>query len=183
MKNIIGTSAYPGSGQDILADLVSEKFDYKKYSIGDFIRNIAIDKNIEPTRENLQELRKLFDFENGREYFPKMIVELVKAENKNIIITGMRRKEEYEIFKAELYFNLLFVTADYETRVKRVLKRGEIKDPKTVADFILQEKKEAELFDLPFLELNADYKFDCSKEWNYYVDNYEWLLSQIPFLK
>jgi len=45
-KNIITIAGAPGSGKSSTADLVAKKLNFKRFSSGDFMRNIALKKGI-----------------------------------------------------------------------------------------------------------------------------------------
>lgn len=59
-KEIITINGLPGSGKSSTANKVAEKLDYKRFSTGDFMRNIALSINI-----SLMELSKIAEQDNG----------------------------------------------------------------------------------------------------------------------
>jgi len=85
---VLGTFAYCGSGQDTLADGFCKFKGFKKYCLGDVIREIADRRNLSYERENLQMIRKECDKLYGREYVPLKLFEKIQFhEEENIIIT------------------------------------------------------------------------------------------------
>lgn len=59
-KHIITINGVPGSGKSSTANGVAEVLNYKRFSTGDFMRNIAVSMNI-----NLNELQKIAENDNG----------------------------------------------------------------------------------------------------------------------
>lgn len=158
---VIGTFAYCGSGQDTLADSFCRYRGYKKYSMGDVFRNIAIKHNMPQTREVLQLIRIEYDKKYGRSFAPEQILKIIQKDSyDHIIITGIRTMEEYRIFKDKLNLVLIFVYADSQTRFIRMLKRGEEKDCNTASELRCRMEQEIQLFDYNELEKVANVKFN-----------------------
>ena len=59
-KEIITISGLPGSGKSSTADKVAKALNYSRFSSGDFMRKIAIEKNI-----TLNQLSKIAENDNG----------------------------------------------------------------------------------------------------------------------
>lgn len=59
-KHIITINGVPGSGKSSTANGVAEALGYKRFSTGDFMRNIAVSMNI-----TLNELQKIAEVDNG----------------------------------------------------------------------------------------------------------------------
>lgn len=130
---IIGTFAYCGSGQDTLADGFCKYKGFIKYSLGDVIRQIANERNLPQKRDVLQTIRLECDAVHGKNYIPRIILSQIKARsNGNIILTGIRTIQEYEVFKRQLNMILLFVYAEEGVRYSRMLNRAEQKDESTL---------------------------------------------------
>ena len=60
-KEIITISGLPGSGKSSTADKVAQELGYKRFSSGDFMRNIALDMGV-----SLNELSKLAETDQGK---------------------------------------------------------------------------------------------------------------------
>lgn len=162
---IIGTFAYCGSGQDTLADSFCKLYGFKKYSLGDVVREIAFNRGLKSTREVLQNIRKECDAEYGRFYIPNKIIEWIQVDNcYDIIITGIRTLEEYEIFTANFGMKLIFVYADQVIRMKRMLQRNSERDSKSISLLKRDMEEENAMFDYKKLEKLSDYKFDFNMD-------------------
>lgn len=162
---VIGTFAYCGSGQDTLADGFCKYKGYIKYSLGDVIRDIALERDLPQKREVLQSIRRECDAKYGRTFIPDMIIKKISQRTDDkVIITGIRTIEECEIFKRKLGMFLIFVSADTSVRYKRMLKRAEEKDASTIVELNRQMEQELRMFDYGLLERRKDYeyRFDMS---------------------
>ncbi len=169
---VIGTFAYCGSGQDTLADGFCKYKGFRKISLGDVIRNIADARNLPHERIILQSIREECDAKYGRNYVPEIIIEQVKNMcNDNIILTGIRTIEEFKIFKKQLNFFLLFVYADENIRLHRMLKRAEQKDEKSFSLLKKRMDKECALFDYEELKQYSDYTYNFNMQLSDYVLN------------
>lgn len=71
-RQIITITGKPGSGKSSTADLVAGKLSFKRFSSGDFMRNIALEMGI-----SLNELSKKAEVDNGE--VDKKIDDAVKA--------------------------------------------------------------------------------------------------------
>ena len=180
---IIGTSAYCGSGQDTLADAIVKKYGFEKHSLGDFLREMAQNRGIKPSRENLQMIRKELDKQFGRSYIPERIAERILNNGKDAIITGLRTLEEYSIFKEKLGMYFIFVFADKEIRFKRLMSRATDRDPSGREEFEKQNASELAMFDVAELEKKCDFRFVCNMTLEEFWSDYENLLWQIPILR
>jgi 8-oxo-dGTP pyrophosphatase MutT (NUDIX family)/dephospho-CoA kinase len=158
---VLGTSAFPGSGQDEFADLLRLRLPVVVYRSGDLVRGIARERGVEATRDNLQQVRRELDAQHGRGYLPEKLADQIDGLGRPAIITGIRTLEEEVLYRERFDFRLLFVHADETTRCTRVLKRGEAKDPSTVTAFSQQMLAEAKLFDVAELRARADEEFEC----------------------
>lgn len=169
---IIGTFAYCGSGQDTLADGFCKYKGFIKYSLGDVIRQIANERNLPQKRDVLQTIRLECDAVHGKDYIPRIILSQIKARsNDNIILTGIRTIQEYEIFKRQLNMILLFVYAEEGVRYSRMLNRAEQKDESTLESLKERMRTEELMFDYKLLIKHTDIRFNFNCTLNNYLEN------------
>lgn len=177
---VIGTFAYCGSGQDTLADGFCKYKGFIKYSLGDVIRNIAKERNLPQTREILQSIRKECDEKYGRKFIPETVIGQISREKaEQIIITGIRTVEEYEIFKERLGMKLIFVYANQSIRLQRMLNRGAEKDGKSISELVYRMEVENSLFDYEKLEKKADYIFNFEMVLENYLQSEEKIIHSL----
>ena len=177
---IIGTAAYCGSGQDTLADSICRIHNIVKFSMGDIIRNLADEQGRSKDRTTLRFIRRECDRLYGRMYFPKMMVDkIIASGNQNLVVTGLRTMEEYELFNRTFDFRLIFLDAKEHIRLNRMLKRREEKDEETISKLKKQMIEENELFDYKKLAEVADIYFDFSMDISVYRRNELVIVAQI----
>lgn len=173
MINVLGTCAFPGSGQDTFANELAKRLDITVYSMGDILRNIAKENNLEPTREVLQQIRKDINKNKNSKFIANELVIKINKNNKPAIITGIRLLDEVSIFKDKFNFKLIFVWAEKEIRYNRILLRGQEKDPNNLDGFTLQSKKEEKLFEIKILSKGSDCVIDCNMLKDEFINDFE----------
>lgn len=169
---IIGTFAYCGSGQDTIADGLCKYKGFVKYSLGDVLRDIATHRHLPHSRDVLRDIRKECDSKHGRRYIPERLIEMIqKEENKNVVITGIRTIEEYKLFRCAFDIIFVFVYANEEIRLQRMLRRKDAKDCRTISGLREDMKKEFYLFDYKLLESLYDYCFNFEMDIQTYINS------------
>lgn len=179
---VLGTAAFCGSGQDTLADSFCRFLGFTKFSMGDVIREIALSRKLPPQRKVLQNIRKELNLKYGKSFVPeKMIDRINDCENAidNIIITGIRTLEEYQILQENLGMKLIFVYADENIRFQRMLKRNSVKDEKTYSELRIRMDEENKLFDYSQLRELAFLIYDFNLSLYEYNKNEERIVYNI----
>lgn len=159
------TVARCGSGQDTFASFVSRHLGISHFSLSDVLREIALEKKVKASRENLHAIKQ--DLQKQRGEGPILAVllteRLKKLALKRAIVTGLRLTSEYRYFRQYFDVTLIAVTAPYDVRYSRLSKRGTERDPLSFEDFVEQDRREASLCDYDYLLNAADYSVDCSQ--------------------
>lgn len=144
---VFGIAGMPGAGKTEVCKILSKKFNAPIYIMGDIIRRIAKERNIEPTRNNLEKIMLKIREEEGEDIIAKKIFEEIKLSNvKNgvIIIDGIRSIHELDFFKKNFEnFILLAVIASKENRFLRLFKRRREDDPSSFEEFIKRDRIES----------------------------------------
>ncbi|MBS3050943.1 MAG: dephospho-CoA kinase [Candidatus Aenigmarchaeota archaeon] len=156
---IICIAGLIGSGKDTAADYISKKYGYKIIDYANILREICKKEGLELSRDNLQNLRVKY----GNTFLAEEAVKRIKdSGNRKIILTPMRRSEDFEIPKKEFgsALTLIVVDADPETRFKRLSTRGRENDPKDLNEFLRQEKRENEIFNFEKTFSYADFTIE-----------------------
>ena len=144
-KKIIAVTGLIGSGKNELADYIAKKYGFFVFDYADTLRDMLKEKGIEPTRENLQNYR----VSHGNAFLANTVVKKIERSNHDkILLTPIRRPEDYEIPKKVFGANIVMVlvAADEKTRFQRLKKRGSPRDPTTLEEFRRQDKREIEIF-------------------------------------
>jgi len=147
---IVGLCGRIGAGKDTFADILVEKYGFKKVIMSEHLINPEMEKlGIPITRENQQNFSKEQKIKYGQDVWAKKSIEYAKQHNWNkIVISGIRTLAEVEAFKKETQFILVEIYADEDIRFKRLKERGSVKDVIDIEAFKEQEKREQCMFDL-----------------------------------
>ena len=150
-----------GSGKDTAADYISKKYGYNIIDYASILREICKKEGLELTRDNLQNLRVKY----GNTFLAEEAANRIKKlKDDNIILTPMRRSEDFEIPKKEFGENvkLIVVEASIKKRFERLSRRGRENDPKDYEEFERQEAREKEIFNFDKTFSYADFKIKNS---------------------
>jgi dephospho-CoA kinase len=162
---VVGAVGRIGSGKDELVGHLQTVAKALVYSLGDMVRETAAAENLEPTRENLQSVARRYASRKGEDYFIRKLADQIDRENPALAaITGIRKPVDAKVLR-ERYgaaFLLVYVSANFNLRFQRNLRRGELRDPKSAVEFRLQNRKEEELFHLSQTIRMADMTLDNS---------------------
>lgn len=139
---IIGLTGSLAAGKGVVSDfLKKEGFVY--LSLSDELREIAKQKKLEVTRENLQKLGNEMREQNGTAYLAKIVVDKIKNQQYlKAIVDGIRNPAEIEELKKLKNFFLIAVDAPAEIRFERMKSRDRESDPKTWEEFLKIDAKD-----------------------------------------
>lgn len=140
-RRLILLTGMAGSGKTTLSGIIRESR-LRVITMGDVIRELAKQKGLEPTRENIghlaEEIRK-----EGQEAVARRCVEMLKREpDCLIVVDGIRSLAEVDAFKEEFDVVLIALWASPLSRYKRLTRRGRSDDPKTWEEFKDREYRE-----------------------------------------
>src|SRR3989344_8511611 len=153
---IIAIAGLIGSGKDEVTGYISRKYGYHVIDYAGILRGICRDEGLEVTRDNMQNLRLKY----GNTFLAEAVVKRIKKSGeKKIILTPMRRSEDYEIPRREFgdQVKLILIESDAKERFDRLKKRGRENDPKDFKEFERQEKRENEIFNFDKTFSYADF--------------------------
>jgi dephospho-CoA kinase len=141
---LILVTGMPGSGKSLVSDFLRQK-GFVVYSMGDIVREIAEERGVEKTSENLLKIASEIRERYGRDGVAKLMVEKIKrdAPAKDIVIDGVRAISEAKLLlQLSSCVHLIAVHASPLTRFKRILKRRRTGDPSTINEFVYRDLKE-----------------------------------------
>lgn len=157
---VIGLMGFIGAGKDTVSDYLRDKYGYDVVIMGDVVREEFKKRGLPETREALQDLQKEMVQKHGIEYWAKKTVERIKEKKfEKVVINGIRRPVDASVPKKEFGDDMItiIVNADTKIRFERLKKRARPGDPKTIAEFKAQEKREWKMFDFKKTLTYADY--------------------------
>ena len=158
---IIGVIGQNDSGKDEVLKYLRAKYNVPFLSTGDMVRDIAAKEGKEPTRENLQEISQRYFREFGDGIFVKLVAENMQRNGWLIGgISGIRSPDDVKILRNSFGKDFILINvfvSSPEVRYRRMLQRGEGRDPHTYELFLIQDRKEEELFHIQSAAQYADY--------------------------
>jgi len=140
-RRLILLTGMAGSGKTTLSGIIRE-LGLRVITMGDVIRELAKQKGLEPTRENMghlaEEIRK-----GGPDAVARRCVEMLKKGPEGLtVVDGIRSLAEVNTFKDEFDVVLIALWASPLSRYKRLTRRGRSDDPKTWEEFKDRERRE-----------------------------------------
>jgi len=164
---IFGAIGLNGSGKDEVVKYLQREYNVSFVSVGDIVREIAREKGVSPTRENLHKISEERIRKFGKEHFMSLIVEGIEKNGwRTAGITGIRTPEDVHYLKNRFNgdFVLLHVfVGDASIRYERTHKRAKARDPQTYHAFLEQDREEEKMFNIDKASSMADYFLDNSK--------------------
>lgn len=130
---IIGLTGTMASGKgEVVNYLKSKGFEHYMYS--DILRDIAKQRNIEPTRANLQKLGA--DIKKESRNFGILSQNILKKiKTDKAVVDGIRNVDEIKELKKRKNTFVIGVAAPQRLRFGRIRKRNREGDPKTFSEF------------------------------------------------
>ena len=137
---IIGLTGTMGSGKgEVVKILESKGFEHYVYS--DILKEIAKQRNIEPTRANLQKLGSGIKSEsNNFGILSKKLLEKIKTGK--AVVDGIRNIDEIKELKKKSSTCIIGITAPQKKRYLRIKGRKREGDPKTFSEFKMLDNLE-----------------------------------------
>ena len=139
---IIGLTGSLAAGKGIVSNFLKEK-SFVYLSLSDELREIAKEKKVELTRENLQNLGNKMREENGSHVLAKLVSEKINNQKYiKAIVDGIRNPSEITELKKLQNFFLIAVDAPSPIRFKRMVERNRESDPQTWEDFLRADARD-----------------------------------------
>ena len=166
---VIGVVGLNGSGKDELVHYLHERCGVDVYSTGDIVRQIANKEAKELSRPSLQNLSRRYMDSYGHDYFVRQVIERIERDESGdaAAITGIRTPEDVDTLKARFGHDFILVyvrVPDPYLRYQRIRRRGEPRDPNSYEEFLRQQQRENQFFDIPRTISEADITIDNSAE-------------------
>jgi dephospho-CoA kinase len=144
---LIGISGTNGSGKDIAAELLAEKYDFLFITVTEMLRAECRKRGIEVSRENLRMVSAEWRREGGLAVLVDKAVEQFKPDEQKytgLVVASLRNPGE-ALRVHELGGTVMWMDADPQIRYKRIHNshRGrDEEDQKTYEEFLAEEEAE-----------------------------------------
>lgn len=130
-----------GSGKTTLSKIIKDS-GIRVITMGDVIRDLAKQKDMEPSTQNLGILAKQIR-EEGPDAVARRCIDLLNRMNPGLIVVdGMRSIAEHDAFKENFDVILIAVHASPLSRFKRLTRRGRSDDPQSWEEFRERDRRE-----------------------------------------
>ncbi len=156
---VIGLSSLPGGGKDYIADLLVKDYGFYKVSPGDTVREILKKFGSNITREVQQQIQDRLRKKYGDDYIMELCYKKITKSNKRkIVIPGIRRPGDVTFYREKFgdSFLNIFVYASQKLRYRRLMSRRREDSPSSYAEFLRQDKREMEIFNLDKTKRTSD---------------------------
>ena len=160
---IIAAVGKNASGKDYFLEFISKEFGVPLLSMGDVVRELAEVEGLEKTRENLHKVSKKYMGQFGQDFFPKKLIEKIKALNtETVLVSGIRPPSDVEKFREAFgddFFLVAIVVDSDRQRWERTVARGSERDKVTFEEFLALDAQEEVLFNTSKTMSMANYAF------------------------
>jgi dephospho-CoA kinase len=157
---VIGVVGRAGAGKDEVAEYLHRRCDGRHFTVGDIAREMAEERGVEKSRENLHAITEQVYEQKGEDYFIEEIIERIEAADTRLAtVAGIRSPRDASVLREHFgdRFHLVAVrVADPHLRFERTRDRDDPRDPETFEAFKQQDQEEEELFDIGTTIQEAD---------------------------
>jgi dephospho-CoA kinase len=149
---VIGVVGRAGAGKDEVAEYLHRRCDGRHFTVGDIVREMAEERGVEKSRENLHAITEQVYEREGEDYFIEEIIERIEAADTRLAtVAGIRSPRDASVLREHFgdRFHLVAVRVDDpHLRFERTRDRDDPRDPETFEAFKQQDQEEEELFDI-----------------------------------
>jgi dephospho-CoA kinase len=161
---VLGVVGLNGSGTDEVVRYLHQSHGVPTLSLGDMVRQIALERGLTPTRGNLHRLSQEYFAERGRDYFVRKAILAVENHDWHVVgVTGIRTTTDVKAMRKHFGDDFVLshvAVSDPNRRYERVRDRGEARDPQSYREFLQQDEEEEEIFHLSETIEEADIVLD-----------------------
>ncbi|MDD5417640.1 MAG: AAA family ATPase [Candidatus Nanoarchaeia archaeon] len=179
---VLGLAGTIGAGKDAVADYLVKKYEFKKITVGDLVREETKRRGMELSRENSVEVSEDMRDKHGKTYWLEKVADRIEKEEwEKVVVSGIRLPSDdnvlHERFGDE--YILILVDAKPEIRFERMKSRAREDAPKTLEEFEKQERTEWKLFKLEETFRRAKYTLDNNGDMNELKADIDDLMEQL----
>ena len=161
-KIIIGIIGMPAAGKGTVAEYLASTHHAHKLRFSDALNTILERLNTERTRDNLIRLSEVIRETCGEDVLARSIlIGIEKTESSLIVIDGVRRESDIELFRGLPNFKLIAIDTDIQIRYERAKKRAEKPEEanQSFEDFAALDKRSTEVSTAELMK-KADARID-----------------------
>ncbi|MGA3020771.1 MAG: AAA family ATPase [Candidatus Micrarchaeales archaeon] len=153
---IVCVIGMPGAGKSQVADVL-RRMDFRTYELGDVVRGMMKEQDIEITPESLRKFSIVARRKYGYDYEARRLIKKINLKEGNIAIVGFRTKANLDFIKKHAKVTSIAVIAPAKIRYLRLSSRRRPDDPKTMTEFMRQRDRKEIRFGILKVIKGADY--------------------------
>ena len=138
---VIGLTSRNAAGKDKVADYLVERRGFSYFSLSDILRTELNRRKVPITRENLIETGNALREKLGPGALAELALEALEKVEQAVVVS-IRNPGEVEVLRRREDFILVGVDAPLELRYQRARARGRPEDPRSLEEFVAQERAE-----------------------------------------
>jgi dephospho-CoA kinase len=139
---VIGITGTLGSGKDTLMELLKNEYNFKHFSVRDYLIEKLEEQGDEINRLTLSRLANRLRADHHPAYLAEELFNKAKEAGGHAVIESIRTPGEVDFLKDHSEFILFAVDADPNLRYERVQKRKSVTDRIDFNTFMSDEQKE-----------------------------------------
>ncbi|MBE0573617.1 AAA family ATPase [Candidatus Dojkabacteria bacterium] len=176
-----------GAGKDTVVDHVIENYQMERISISDMVRSKATELSLPHTRENLNSISKDLIARCGNDYFARLaIVAIEESKSSHIAVPDIRSPQDVKTFRnafGKRFVLIAVLVQDIHVRFERLVARGTARDPKSWNEFLVNEQREEEIFQIDTTVSLADYAISNNQNLSKLKDDVNLIASKLRLPK
>ncbi len=140
--NVIGITGTLGAGKGTIVDLLKDEYNYKHYSVRDYLIEVIQERGMEVNRDSMTSVANELRSNNSPSFITDELYNKAIKNNVNCIIESIRTPGEIDSLRAKGSFYLFAVDADSNIRYNRIQIRKSSTDNVDYNTFIANEERE-----------------------------------------
>ena len=140
---VIGIVGMPGSGKGEVSG-IARKLGIPVVVMGDVIRERAREAGLPPTDENLGAISAQLRTDLGMDAIARLTIPVIESQGAPVVLVdGIRGDREVAVFREHFPdFTLIAIDSSFETRYRRLAKRGRPDDTLTPDELRARDERE-----------------------------------------
>lgn len=161
-----------GSGKSMVAKRISKDFDIPIASFGGYLVSHCQEKGITPSIENLQRIGNEF-IKDDSEQFLSNVIEYSIGNSDILIFEGVRHQVIFDLIvsKSRTRSMSIFLEAERETRYRRIIDRGDVKDQNLTPERFVEKESHQVESEIDSLKTCCSLYIDSSPDKSFWLED------------
>ena len=144
MKKVIGLTGTIGAGKNLVKEILIRRFNCYHVTLSEVIRGELEKKKGKFNRTSLQDMGNELRQKYGGYILAMLAIEYLSRDKELVIIDGIRNPAEGQWLRKKFGSKFVWVGIDApeQMRFERVQARAGFRDPKTLEEFVVMDKRD-----------------------------------------